>query len=391
MSAELYKVKVANDDRVYTPKTYGMEGLVFKGFNVDDIFVAGSNGTYVRQPNMWELLKFHIFRSILNLVLALVGYYDSIPELWKQFSKFRRGIFDFKEFETSVYQFLGCGTSEKNPTAEKIPSHVATILTYFPHVQSPPPSVPETTTLADGTVLEPSPEEVEEVYAAIRSFENEKIAHAESESKRIVNEATELMCWCIERGVKTLTIYEGSGVLCEQEVDRIIDYARTKLALSGNALKNKKVNAKFHTHRRVVSFSNTWAETSNLSLDPFGIDETNGNDEDIVLEVFILEAVEPEKSLRDFIAFTSEEIANEHIKRDELSDEQLSSAFTSYTSGTSKCPDILVLFGSKASLNGYPGYALRNTLICHHRKYRSTSFKIQAFNQALNTYSIHNA
>jgi hypothetical protein len=269
-------------------KTYGMEGIVFKGFNVDDIFVAGSNGAYVTQPNMWELLKFHIFRSILNLVLAVVAYYDAIPELWKQLSSFRRGIFDFKEFEMSVYQFLGYDTPEKNSITEKVPSHVATILTYFPLVRSPPPSVPEPIKLADGTVLDSTPEEIEEVYGAIQSFDNEKIAHQASESKRLVNEATELMCWCIERGIKTLTIYENFGVLCEQEADRIIDYTRTKLALSGKALKNKKVNVKFHTYQRMVSFTNTWAESSNLLLDPFGIDTTSEYDADVILEVFHL-------------------------------------------------------------------------------------------------------
>lgn len=387
---EVHKVKVANEDRAYTPKTYGMEGLVFKGFNVDDIFVAGSNGTYLTQPNMWELLKFHIFRSILNLLLALVAYYDTIPELWKHFSNFRRGIFDFKEFESSVYRFLGCGTPKKVLITDKVPNHVATILTYFPHVRPPPPSVPESIKLTDGTVLEPPLEEIEEVYSTIQAFENEKVAHEASESKRLINEATELICWSIEKGIKTLTIYESVGVLCEQDVDRIIDYTRTKLALSGNALNQKKVNVKFHTHRRMVSFNNTWAETSDLALDPFGIDAAREQDEDIILEVFVLDEVEAGQSIRDFITFTLEEIRNGRIKQDELSDEKLTSALTSFTSGTPTCPHVLILFGSKASMNGYPGCALRNTWVCNHKGYRSVSPRIEAFNHAIETYSVHN-
>lgn len=62
----------------YSPKTYGLEGLNFKGFEVDQIFSAGSN---IARPediphNTFGILKYHIKRSLLLAILAIIGYFD---------------------------------------------------------------------------------------------------------------------------------------------------------------------------------------------------------------------------------------------------------------------------------------------------------------------------
>lgn len=67
---------IENKNIYFTPKTYGIEGLSINGFDVNSIFVAGSNvGGFEKIPgNTYELLLFHIKRSILSAVLMTIGY-----------------------------------------------------------------------------------------------------------------------------------------------------------------------------------------------------------------------------------------------------------------------------------------------------------------------------
>lgn len=65
----------------YTPKTYGLEGFSFRGFDVDKFFSAGSSITNpVDFPtSTWQLLKFHIRRSLLSAVLNIIALNDNDP------------------------------------------------------------------------------------------------------------------------------------------------------------------------------------------------------------------------------------------------------------------------------------------------------------------------
>lgn len=64
-------------DFYYSPKTYGLEGLNYKGFEVDQLFTAGANiATPDDLPNStFGIFTYHIKRSLLT---AILGFYASV-------------------------------------------------------------------------------------------------------------------------------------------------------------------------------------------------------------------------------------------------------------------------------------------------------------------------
>lgn len=66
-------------DFYYSPKTYGLEGLNYKGFEVDQLFTAGANiATPDDLPNStFGIFTYHIKRSLLT---AILGVYASVDD-----------------------------------------------------------------------------------------------------------------------------------------------------------------------------------------------------------------------------------------------------------------------------------------------------------------------
>lgn len=380
----------------YTPRTYGIEGLTFKGFNIDDIFVPGSNGRYLRtqNPTMWDLLKFHITRSILNGLLAIVSFYESLPSFFKQLTLFRLSFSRFEEFEkifTSLFKKDKANRVEINSTKNP-PEHLATVLKSSPHISPPLPTIPQSIELADGSVAAPTAEELEEIHYIIQKEESQKVEHHESETKRLIDETTELILWSIKAGITQLTIFESSGTLCEQEVERVVTYCREKMALADIPLGEKPIKLCFHTQSREVLFDNASFTTGNKQLNPFnetGLGsrerlEPNGH----LLQVNVLEEDDTCKSLTQFTKLVTEELENGNITQDIVykDDEILSRAFRYFITGNERNPDILILFKSNSDLGGYPTYGLKDTMIYCDRTHKSASPDLRVFNDAIKEF-----
>lgn len=65
----------------YTPKTYGIEGLRFKGFELDNLLSAGANLQKAEDvpKSTWGIFKYHMKRSILLGMLNIVSTTDDDP------------------------------------------------------------------------------------------------------------------------------------------------------------------------------------------------------------------------------------------------------------------------------------------------------------------------
>lgn len=63
----------------FTPKTYGIEGLRFKGFELDNILSAGANlsDPDIVPKSTWQILKFHLKRSMLQGILNVYSTKDN--------------------------------------------------------------------------------------------------------------------------------------------------------------------------------------------------------------------------------------------------------------------------------------------------------------------------
>lgn len=92
----------------YTPKTYGLEGFSFRGFEIDKIFSAGSSITNPADfpTSTWQLLKFHIRRSMLSAILNIIALKDDDP-IQRANSTIVDLILKLLDFLASFTVFLG--------------------------------------------------------------------------------------------------------------------------------------------------------------------------------------------------------------------------------------------------------------------------------------------
>lgn len=255
----------SRDTKYYTPRTYGLEGLSYNGFSVDSIFVAGSNlFDPVNSPKTtWDLLKFHIKRSLLSAVHCALEYkiygspkpekhpakephciteitdindfelVSSSPDVEILDSSSPSSIIAYSYYLYTLLQtfFLGIyppnddlviqpiltffRKSQKKTVPFNGPSvakRVTVVLTSHPFLAPPPPIIPDDT-LSQTSKL--SEKEIKSIKAKIEKYDKDKRCHAVSDLKRLLVDATDLVYQSTIASLDRLTIYESDGVLCQ--------------------------------------------------------------------------------------------------------------------------------------------------------------------------------
>lgn len=247
----------------YTPRTYGLEGLSFNGFPIDNIFVAGSNlfDPANSPETTWDLLKFHVKRSLLSAVHCALEYkiYGS-PKPEKHLAKENLCITEITDVDdlelvtaspdvevldssspssiisyslylyTLLRTFLGIyppsddfvtqptlgffrkdqkkAVSFKGPSVAK---NVTVVLTSHPFLAPPPPIIPDDNLRASPL----SEKETTSINAKIEKYNKDKACHTVADLKRLLVDATDLVYQSNLASLERLTIYESTGVLCQ--------------------------------------------------------------------------------------------------------------------------------------------------------------------------------
>uniref|UniRef100_A0A060TGB1 ARAD1D22088p n=1 Tax=Blastobotrys adeninivorans TaxID=409370 RepID=A0A060TGB1_BLAAD len=237
---------------IYTPKTYGIQGVQLKGFKVDDILTPGSsyNPAEISGSTM-SLLKFHLKRSMLNAVLALVGYYESSPEPLKApfrakseplaiadqpegpIGSFARAICQYLPQARPIYSWIyGYHKSsaelwfrEINSTGPR-PVHILAFLHYEPRVAPPPPQL-----LTYESHEELTKEEILAIEDEIRRDRLEAAIHHQTQRRRLIHEISDFMVWCVVCSIPNVSFYDQNGVITKNDLDDLVESFQAKAGL----------------------------------------------------------------------------------------------------------------------------------------------------------------
>lgn len=260
-------------NRYYSPKTYGVEGLSFNGFNIDQIFGAGASVFQegILPKNTWELFIFHITKSLL------AGFYSLMEHKYFGFQKTKVTTttqpldianlrepteldqitptpdvenFRVEEAPSSlavvlmyIYSVIRATTSyflcfcsdtgflkdtlhqipflrnKKSvtrtafmnaPTAAKI---VTVVLTSHEFIAPPPPLEPNEVLSSSGSQRKIDAKDIALIRAKIAKYEAEKSSHLASDYKRLLIDSTELIYYSTVASLDRLNIFEATGTL----------------------------------------------------------------------------------------------------------------------------------------------------------------------------------
>lgn len=270
------EIKKSLRSTYYTPRTYGIEGLTYNGFDIDEIFVAGSNvnDESLVPKNTFELLLFHLKRSFLSALHSaieyrLIGTQKVVPSNTKGITVPVSELSDpadlaniiatpdippatltapsgFMVVMLYLYSILKALTEsilslmtksgfiksksplhlfsqEKlaNKTAfmgSSVAKSVTVVLTSHPYVAPPPPLHPDEVYSEEEsarTHIKANDEEIAMIKEEITKHEESKSAHIASDYKRLIVDASELVYFSAAASLERLTIYEATGVFSQ--------------------------------------------------------------------------------------------------------------------------------------------------------------------------------
>lgn len=270
-------------DFYYSPKTYGLEGLSYKGFEVDQLFTAGSN---IASPDdlptdTYGILKYYIKRSILTGILGIFAFFDQdavdrseshflgvivyAMAAMSGFVAFLVRIDDSKRWIIAYIKgFLSNTFSVVKNVSAKVPivgSKLVTFIHYFSEYLSlvyarlVPKQKTEVVSPIAGPVLSsrniamiihsnefvappppvlPTPEEearmpaeeVTELHKEISFYKETQKLFYEVETKRVINEAAMLIHWAFVLNLQHITLCEYLGYLSSHSTE-LIDAVKT--------------------------------------------------------------------------------------------------------------------------------------------------------------------
>jgi hypothetical protein len=420
----------------YTARRYGVEGARFRGFDVDNLFPAGTNANmFYYQTNTLGLLRFHLHRAMLSGILEVVGWYDGLSgnskqlidnalkaqsatlseDIWKLTKRLLRAVpTSLKMFPDSTLDSSLSGSSmtleqfSKKFESMKLPDSVATVFTYQPRVAPPLPDEPVQVTLANGKVITPDPITVKEWKKKELLERKRQASYEEQELARLINDATKFIIWSTQISTNSLTIYERSGYLA-RNINQLAKAAQAKIAklqlksAKGNDTVGIFVNGdeeedieEIKRENQVVMMDestenrHTKNSTTNcclpsnqpvqpkkkktlgklMTISQNGINElyqTNDNspaDEFNGLKVVIMSQKRDLKhSLVNGVRQLLDSAQEEVIKLTNLDDEYISKHISGHMMGIPIKPELFILFGKAESTDGFPVYALKNTVI----------------------------
>lgn len=394
------RVKHPSSGAFYTPKTYGVTGGVIQGFSVDNMIKPGCNFDDLNNffdvvengsSPTFKLLKWHIRRTLLHVLLTIVSYYKMLPVFVKRMFSLRSGMLDFKEFEeTARNTWPGKLNLEKEvENFSKIPKHVGIILKYYKNVVPPPPELPEPYINANKEIVYPSEEDIQLAKEVIKECEKEQEEHDNNEGNRLVTEITDIISWAVVSKIPILTIYEQSGfIFSNLDQDRVISSTRDKLALN-YGVTDVKIKIHVRAENKVLTFSNNDSELSSAAPSPSFDNDNNNNNNDAVLNVILLQETDVRTAVTRVAENVSLAYADGSLELEEVTQEFVNQAILQSLSSSSSPtiqPDLLILLGSNATVDGYPSYALKNALVYRDFTHKPTP-DVKLFCRALKAFS----
>lgn len=256
-------------DTYFTPRTYGIEGLTVNGFDVDSIFVAGSNVTSAEDlpTKTIELLRFHIRRSLLSAVFLAIGlkkygvkyeadvtplnattltvseikepsemesivpnpdvtpwYINAVPSnllifliqayvFIKSVMGVVTGFFDKIGIKLPLtVPFVQSKPKDRTSffSGSSLAKNVTVVLDSRPYIAAPPPLLPEDVAPA---ISETMQAEVVDVKSKIAMFNKNKNAHEVAEYKKLLVESTEIIYYSGAAQLERLNIYDRLGMM----------------------------------------------------------------------------------------------------------------------------------------------------------------------------------
>lgn len=339
---------------IYTPKTYGIRGAQFKGFKVDDILTPGSSYDPAEiSGSTMSLLKFHIKRSMLNAVLALVDYYESSPEFLKApfranaeplaiadqpkgpIESFARAICQYLPQAQPIYSWLygySKGSSELwfrevNSTSRR-PEHILAFLHYEPRVAPPPPQL-----LNYESREEVTEEEIHAIEEEVRRDRLEAAIHYQTQRRRLIHEISDFMVWCVVCSVPNVSFYEENGVITKNDFDDLVECFQAKAGLTIG-----KVPECFEIALPLEGMVMRYGQTDN------GSNGSNGSN--TKLHVSIIHGFDVKQTYVE----VAKTVACEH----NVADEQIEALIQQSVFGVSKEPDLVMFPHHNAETRGFP-------------------------------------
>ncbi|CAN6675146.1 hypothetical protein TRVA0_096S00188 [Trichomonascus vanleenenianus] len=298
----------------YTPKTYGIPGTKVKGFHVDDILLPGSRFDVADiQLSTWYLLKFHILRALLSVIFYALELYRFLPIFSKQGVAIHLGASEYNNFDEVFKEMIG---RKSNAMAEGtiVPQHVGAVLKHFPKVSDP----------------RAEPQRAEDLL------------YYERESRRLVSYVIELICWAVSREIPTLSIYEQTGFLLEQNMENILSRCSQVMGHSG-------VSIKIHA-RSANSSTSFLTQTPSLS----------GRYE---LNVYVFQRNDAKKSLLQAAQKICQGVDEGQLASGSVARESIDELMRKSEIGIDKPLDLIILTGPNGACEGFPIYAAGNTVV----------------------------
>lgn len=292
----------------FTLRTYGIEGLTINGFDVDSIFVAGSNMTSPENipKTTFNLFIFHVKRSFLSAVFMTIGYkkygvqFENIP-LAQNDSNLTVSqienvsnidevvptpdvipwyvtvppssiiiilLYVYSVMKTIVMVNLSfvkkLGSAEINipfwtkrsesgtmfMSSPSVAKSVALVIRNTPFIAYPPPLLTEQ---SDMTNSEGSKNE-EQTYDMISEYNKKKNAHQVADFKRVLLDATELVYTASVACLDRLVIYDSEGTL-NQNINIFAKSVKKKFEISriGSTMSIPDVRFTFPSNKKQIN------------------------------------------------------------------------------------------------------------------------------------------
>ncbi|KAF5096893.1 hypothetical protein D0Z00_002630 [Geotrichum galactomycetum] len=400
---------INNKNTYFTPKTYGIEGLSINGFDINSIFVAGSNiGSFQKiHGNTYGLFLFHIKRSILSAIFLAIGYkkygvenentllaldntYLTVSQI-KNLSDIE-GILPtpsvipwyitappsniiiillylysvIKAIARAILDFLKkCGISKVNnlfftKTAEpktmfmsgpSIAKSVAVVLKGSPFIANPPPLPLEQLSPA---ISEEVKQNILKTNAKIFQYTKSLNAHQVADFKRLLLDATELVYAASVACIDRLVIYDPVGTL-NQNINLVAKSVKQKFDISkvGSSLSIPDIIIIFPSNKKQIKLYDGKIQVENLENDVFdAIPETPKSPHYTkFLEVVVLE----KSNGKPFIFNVFQKVCS-MIEQGLVKPEELESTMTAIYKESFIYPpvDLVITSGLLKSLEGIP-------------------------------------
>lgn len=314
----------------------------------------------------------------------------------------------------------------------RLPNSVATVLTYQPRIAPPLPDKPTEVLLADNTVIIPDPMKIEEWTKKELLEKKRQVSYEEQEVGRLINDATKFIVWSSQIAINEITIYEKTGRL-SQNIERLAKAVHTKFAKLGlkysgsvgiftasenyeNKSNNEEKKENYWANDETIhvaslhedenenqkfsqKFSTTKKSTGKLMIinqngvsKLYQTDDNSPGKDFVGLRVIILSQNHDLKySLVNGIRELMCEIKDKAIDCKDLNDCLISNHISSYLIGVPIKLDLFILFGKAESTDGFPVYALKNTLIVRPTSHADwTSPQLGEFARALEIWGFWN-